>query len=79
MQALRVCALTMFLFPFVAAGSAFAGPENHLTIQAPLYREQIRETQHERSRGDLRVTSQPVWVAHPDKVDLKNQSTNQSQ
>src|SRR3978361_1979417 len=78
MRALRVCALTAFLVPFVA-GSALAGPDGHLTVSAPLYREQIRDTQHERSRSDLRVTSQPVWAAHPDKTDLKNASANQSQ
>ena len=78
MRAPRVCALTAFLFPFVA-GSALAGPDGHLTVSAPLYREQIRGTQHERSRSDLRVTSQPVWTAHPDKADLKNEATKQSQ
>ena len=79
MRALRVCALTAFLFPFVATGCALAEPGAHLTISAPLYREQIRDTQHERSRSDLRVTSQPVWTAHSDKIDLKNESIKQSQ
>ena len=79
MRVLRVCALTTFLLPLAAAGSAVAGSDNHLTVNAPLYREQVRDSQHERSRSDLRVTPQPVWVAHPDKVDLKNQSINQSQ
>jgi len=68
-----------FLFPFVAAGSALAEPDGHLTVHAPLYREQIRDTQHEPARSDLRVTSQPVWIAHSDKSDLKNESANQSQ
>ena len=79
MRALRVCALTAFLFPFVAAGSARAEPDGHVTISAPLYREQIWDTQHERSRSELRVTSQPVWTAHPDKADLKNEATKQGQ
>jgi len=79
MRALRVCALTAFLFPFVAIGSALAEPDGQLTVTPPLYREQIRDTQHERARSDLRVTSQPVWIARPDKTDLKNESTNQSQ
>ena len=79
MRALRVCALTAFFVPFVAAGSALAGPDGHLTVRAPLYREQIRDTQHERSRSDLRLTSQPVWTAHPDKADLKNEATKQGQ
>jgi hypothetical protein len=79
MRSLRVCALTALLLPFVAAGSALAGQDGHLTIHAPLYREQIRDTQHERSRSDLRVTPQPVWAAHSDKADLKNESTGQSQ
>ena len=70
MRALRVCALTAFLVPFVL-GSALAGPDSHLTVNAPLYREQIRDTQHERSHSDLRVTSQPVWVAPPDTADAK--------
>jgi hypothetical protein len=78
MRSLRVCALTAFLFPFVA-GSALAGPDGQLTVHAPLYREQIRDTQRERSRSDLRVTSQPVWIARPDKADLKNELTKQSQ
>ena len=79
MRVFRVCALTAFLLPLVAAGSALAGPDDHLTVNAPLYREQIRDTQHERSRDDLRVTSQPVWTEHSDKADLKNASTSQSQ
>jgi hypothetical protein len=78
MRALRVCALTAFLVPFVA-GSALAEPDGHLTVSAPLDREQIRDTQHERSRSDLRVTSQPVWTAHPDEADLKNEATKQGQ
>lgn len=75
-RALRVCALTAFLFP--VAGSAFAAPDSQLTVNAPLYREQIRDTQHERSLSDLRVTSQPVWTARPDETDLKIESTTQS-
>ena len=79
MRTIRVGALAAFLFPFFAAGAALAAQDDHLSVTAPLYREQIRDTQHERSRSDLRVTSQPVWAAHPDKTDLKNESTNQSQ
>ena len=77
LQALRLCTLTAFLFPLVP-GSALAGPDGRLTVNVPLYREQIRDTQHERSRSDLRVTSQPVWVAHPDTADAKIQSAGQS-
>ena len=79
MRALRVCALTAFLIPLVAARSALAGPDHHLSVNAPLYREQIRDTQHERSRDGLRVTSQPVWTERSDKADLKNTSASQSQ
>ncbi|WP_336491129.1 hypothetical protein [Methylobacterium nigriterrae] len=79
MRALRVCALTAFLFSLTAIGSALAEPDGHLTVHAPLYREQIRNTQHVRARSDLRVTSQPVWTAHPDQADLKNELTEQSQ
>jgi hypothetical protein len=79
MRVLRVCALTAFLVPSVAAGSARAEPDNHLTVSASLYREQIWDTQHERSRSDLRVTSQPVWTAHPDEATLKNEATKQGQ
>jgi hypothetical protein len=79
MRALRVCALTAFLVPFVATGSVLAAQDDPLTVNAPLYREQIRDTQHEPSRSDLRVTSQPVWTAHPDKADLKNEATKQGQ
>ncbi|GJE46980.1 hypothetical protein AEGHOMDF_6189 [Methylobacterium soli] len=78
MRAPRVCSLTAFLLPLVAAGSTLAGPDHHLSVNAPLYREQIRDTQHERSRNDLRVTSQPVWTERSDKADLKNTSASQS-
>ena len=79
MRTIRVGALAAFLFPFVATGAALAAQDDHLNVTAPLYREQIRDTQHERFRSDLRVTSQPVWAAHPDKTDLKAESTKQSQ
>ena len=130
MRTIRVCALAAFLFPFMTAGSVLAAQDEHLmitaplyrekirdtqhersrsdlrttpqsvwtapadvvttgsvlavqddqlTVNVPLYREKIRDTQHERSRSDLRVTAQPVWAAHPDKADLKTGSTNQSQ
>jgi hypothetical protein len=79
MRTIRVCALAAFLFPSMTAGSVLAAQDEHLMITAPLYREKIRDTQHERSRSDLRVTAQPVWAAHPNKADLKNESTNQSQ
>ncbi|KAB1072926.1 hypothetical protein [Methylobacterium soli] len=79
MRTIRYCARTAFLFPLVVSGSVLAGPDDHLTVNVPLYREQIWGMQHERSRNDLSVTPQPVRTAHPDKGDLKNQSTKQSQ
>jgi len=79
MQTIRVGVLAAFLVPCITTGSVLAAQDDHLTVTAPLYREQIHDTQHERSRSDLRVTPQPVWAAHPDKDDLKTGSTNQSQ
>ena len=75
MRTIRVGALAAFLFPFVATGSALAAQDDHLILTAPLYCEPIRDAQHARSRSDLRVTSQPVWTTHPDKTELKNEST----
>ena len=46
-----------------ASGAAMAGDAVYLT--PPLFREQVRGTQHVRSQSDLTTTPQPVAAAKP--------------
>ena len=49
-------------------GSVVTGHSHPLTVNVPLYREQIRDVQHARARSDLRTTVQPVWI-EPTAID----------